>query len=141
MPYRVRDAEQVADEIRADGQPYVVFIDNNLGSRREYLHELLPGAERSWDHLERGQVTLDVTDDPTLIRAMALSGCTGVFIWVRVALGREHPARKEKIAPAPMTTRAGCISSTTMASRSTAPLSSALTMTGPRSSPEPLLVD
>jgi radical SAM superfamily enzyme YgiQ (UPF0313 family) len=79
MPYRVRDPQQVAEEIRADGQPYVVFTDNNLGSRREYLHALcreLQGLGIIWS----AAVTLDVTDDPSLIRAMALSGCTGVFI-------------------------------------------------------------
>ena len=37
MPYQVRDVEQVVDEFREDGQPYAVFIDNNLGSRPEYL--------------------------------------------------------------------------------------------------------
>jgi len=40
MPYKVRDAAQVAHDIQANGEPYAVFIDNNLGSRREYLHEL-----------------------------------------------------------------------------------------------------
>src|SRR5438876_4558963 len=32
MPYLVRDVEQVAAEFQADGQPYAVFVDNNLGS-------------------------------------------------------------------------------------------------------------
>src|SRR5689334_21015474 len=36
MPYQVRDPQQVVDELLADGQPYAVFIDNNLGSRGEY---------------------------------------------------------------------------------------------------------
>src|SRR2546423_140121 len=40
MPYLMRDVEQVADEFAADGQPYGVFIDNNLGSRPEYLRRL-----------------------------------------------------------------------------------------------------
>jgi hypothetical protein len=30
MPYRMRDPQQVAAEFGADGQPYAVFIDNNL---------------------------------------------------------------------------------------------------------------
>jgi radical SAM superfamily enzyme YgiQ (UPF0313 family) len=79
MPYQVRDVEQVADEVLADGQPYVVFTDNNLGSRRDYLRQLcraLRPLERIWS----AAVTLDVTDDPSLVREMALSGCTGVFI-------------------------------------------------------------
>ena len=37
MPYQMRDADQVAAEFAADGQPYAVFIDNNLGSKPEYL--------------------------------------------------------------------------------------------------------
>ena len=79
MPYRTREAEQVAEEIREDGQPYVVFIDNNLGSKPEYLHELC-GALRSVGIIWSAAVTLDVTDDPRLIREMALAGCTGVFV-------------------------------------------------------------
>ena len=34
MPYLMRDAQQVVDEFRSDAQPYAVFVDNNLGSRR-----------------------------------------------------------------------------------------------------------
>src|SRR4029453_6882756 len=65
MPYLVRDPEQIAAEFRADRQPYGVFIDNNLGSR-----------EKIWS----AAVTIDVTDDPAVVRDMALAGCTGVFI-------------------------------------------------------------
>ena len=54
MPYRLRDVEQVVAEIAADGQPYAVFIDNNLGSRPEYLARAVPRAETARDHLERG---------------------------------------------------------------------------------------
>ena len=79
MPYQCRDPEQVVAEVEADGQPYFVFTDNNFGSRPEYLRELcqaLRPLERIWS----AAVTLDVTDDPTLVREMALAGCTGVFI-------------------------------------------------------------
>src|SRR5579864_5193695 len=40
MPYRMRDPAQIAAEFEADRQPYAVFVDNNLGSRREYLRAL-----------------------------------------------------------------------------------------------------
>src|SRR5712671_3062129 len=40
MPYRMRDPSQIAAEFEADDQPYGVFIDNNLGSNREYLSRL-----------------------------------------------------------------------------------------------------
>ncbi len=79
MPYHVRDPEQVAAEFLADGQPYGVFIDNNLGSRPEYLRRLcraLRPLERIWS----AAVTIDVTDDPATVREMALAGCTGVFV-------------------------------------------------------------
>src|SRR5512134_1260740 len=79
MPYRLRDVEQVAAEIAADGQPYAVFVDNNLGSRREYLRQLC-AALKPLDIIWSAALTIDVTDDPDLVREMALAGCTGVFI-------------------------------------------------------------
>src|SRR5207247_2409073 len=51
MPYQLRDPEQVAAEILADGRPYAVFVDNNLGSRPDYLRQLcraLRPIERIW---------------------------------------------------------------------------------------------
>jgi radical SAM superfamily enzyme YgiQ (UPF0313 family) len=79
MPYLVRDPEQVVAEFRAGGQPYGVFVDNNLGSRPDYLRGLCQ-ALRPLEKIWSAAVTLDVTDDPSLVRAMALAGCTGVFI-------------------------------------------------------------
>ena len=79
MPYRLRDVQQIVAEIRADGQPYAVFTDNNLGSRPSYLRELCRALE-PLDIIWSAALTLDVTDDPSLVREMALSGCTGVFI-------------------------------------------------------------
>jgi radical SAM superfamily enzyme YgiQ (UPF0313 family) len=79
MPYRMRDPAQVASEFLEDGQPYAVFIDNNLGSRREYLRALCD-ALRPLEKIWSAAVSIDVTDDPSLIRAMALAGCTGVFV-------------------------------------------------------------
>ncbi len=79
MPYRMRDPQQIAAEFLADDQPYAVFIDNNLGSNPEYLRALcqtLQPLEKIWS----AAVSIDVTDDPTLVRAMALAGCTGVFV-------------------------------------------------------------
>ncbi|TMQ72480.1 MAG: radical SAM protein [Candidatus Eisenbacteria bacterium] len=79
MPYQFRDPEQVAAEILDDGQPYAVFVDNNLGSRPEYLARLcqaLRPIERIWS----AAVSIDVTDDASLVREMALAGCTGVFV-------------------------------------------------------------
>jgi radical SAM superfamily enzyme YgiQ (UPF0313 family) len=79
MPYLVRDVDQVAREFAEDGEPYGVFIDNNLGSDPAYLRRL--SAElRPLGKIWSAAVTIDVTDDPSLVRAMALGGCTGVFI-------------------------------------------------------------
>jgi radical SAM superfamily enzyme YgiQ (UPF0313 family) len=79
MPYRMRHVQQVVDEIVADKQPYVVFIDNNLGSRPAYLRTLCT-ALRPLEIIWSAAVTIDVTDDPSLVREMALAGCTGVFV-------------------------------------------------------------
>ncbi len=79
MPYRMRDVEQVVAEFAADGQPYAVFVDNNLGSRPDYLRALCR-ALRPLGIIWSAAVTIDVTDDPSLVREMALAGCTGVFI-------------------------------------------------------------
>jgi radical SAM superfamily enzyme YgiQ (UPF0313 family) len=79
MPYRMRRPAQIAAEFAESGEPYGVFIDNNLGSRREYLAALCQ-ALRPIRKIWSAAVTIDVTDDPALIRDMALAGCTGVFI-------------------------------------------------------------
>jgi len=79
MPYMARDPQQVVDEILEDEQPYFVFTDNNLGSRPEYLRSLceaLEPLEKIWS----AAVSIDVTDDPSLVGAMARAGCTGVFV-------------------------------------------------------------
>jgi radical SAM superfamily enzyme YgiQ (UPF0313 family) len=95
MPYRVRDVAQVVDEFRAGGQPYGVFIDNNLGSRPAYLRALcraLRPLERIWS----AAVTIDVTDDPALVREMALAGCTGVFVGFESLAGANLTAAGKK---------------------------------------------
>jgi radical SAM superfamily enzyme YgiQ (UPF0313 family) len=79
MPYQIRDVEQVVEEFRNDDQPYAVFTDNNLGSRPEYLRQLCR-ALRPLEKIWSAAVTIDVTDDPSLVRQMALAGCTGVFV-------------------------------------------------------------
>ena len=79
MPYQMLDVEQVVEQFRADRQPYGVFIDNNLGSRPQYLRRLCR-ALRPLEKIWSAAVSLDVTDDPTIVREMALAGCTGVFV-------------------------------------------------------------
>jgi radical SAM superfamily enzyme YgiQ (UPF0313 family) len=99
MPYRMRQVQQVVDEIAADQQPYTVFIDNNLGSRPAYLRALcqaLQPLEIIWS----AAVTIDVTDDPSLVREMALAGCTGVFVgFESLNAGNLTDSRKRTPAP------------------------------------------
>ena len=99
MPYRLRDVEQVIAEIRSDGQPYAVFTDNNLGSRPDYLRRLCAALE-PLGIISSAAVTIDVTDDPSLVRDMALSGCTGVFVgFESLELGNLKAARKRTPPP------------------------------------------
>lgn len=79
IPYQMLEPQQVVEQFVKDDQPYAVFIDNNLGSRPDYLRKLchaLRPIEKIWS----AAVSIDVTDDPTLVREMALAGCTGVFV-------------------------------------------------------------
>ena len=99
MPYRMRDVQQIADEIAADGQPYTVFVDNNLGSRPDYLRRLCAGL-KPLGIIWSAAVTIDVTDDPTLVREMALAGCTGVFVGFE-SLNAGNLTDANKRTPAP----------------------------------------
>lgn len=97
MPYRMREPEQIAAEFEADGQPYGVFVDNNLGSRPDYLRQLCAALEplkKIWS----AAVSIDVTSDPSLIRAMALAGCTGVFVGLE-SLADQNLADAHKKTP------------------------------------------
>jgi radical SAM superfamily enzyme YgiQ (UPF0313 family) len=99
MPYRMREVQQVVAEIRDDAQPYVVFIDNNLGSRPTFLRALC-AALRPLNIIWSAAVTIDVTDDPSLVRDMALSGCTGVFVgFESLNAGNLVDARKRTPVP------------------------------------------
>jgi radical SAM superfamily enzyme YgiQ (UPF0313 family) len=79
MPYQVLDPSRVADQFAAADQPYAVFVDNNLGSRPDYLRTLCR-ALRPLEKIWSAAVSIDVTDGPSLVREMALAGCTGVFV-------------------------------------------------------------
>lgn len=79
MPYQTLDVEQVVEQFAADDQPYGVFVDNNLGSKPQYLRQLC-SALRPLEKIWSAAVSIDVTDDPSIVREMALAGCTGVFV-------------------------------------------------------------
>src|SRR5260370_34678374 len=97
MPYQMRDVDQVVDEFEATGQPYGVFTDNNLGSRPDYLRQLCR-ALRPLEKIWSAAVSIDVTDDPGLVRDMALAGCTGVFVGLE-SLGDENLMEAHKKTP------------------------------------------
>jgi len=99
MPYQMREPAQIAAEFAADGQPYGVFIDNNLGSRPDYLRAL-SRALRPLEKIWSAAVTIDVTDDPSLVRDMALAGCTGVFVGFE-SLTADNLDDAKKKAPRP----------------------------------------
>jgi radical SAM superfamily enzyme YgiQ (UPF0313 family) len=99
MPYLMRDVQQMVDEFVADDQPYAVFVDNNLGSRPEYLRELCR-ALRPLEKIWSAAVSIDVTDDPTLVREMAMAGCTGVFVgFESLSLANIVDSRKKSPSP------------------------------------------
>jgi radical SAM superfamily enzyme YgiQ (UPF0313 family) len=99
MPYQMRDVEDVAAQILANGEPYAVFTDNNLGSRKDYLAALCRTL-RPLGIIWSAAVTIDVTDDPSLVRAMALAGCTAVFIGFESLSGENlDDARKKSPRP------------------------------------------
>lgn len=99
MPYLMRDVQQITAEFAGDDQPYAVFVDNNLGSRRDYLLELCR-ALRPLEKIWSAAVSIDVTDDASLVREMALAGCTGVFVGFE-SLQNDNLAASKKKSPKP----------------------------------------
>lgn len=97
MPYQVLDPQQVVEQFRDDRQPYGVFIDNNLGSKPQYLMRLCR-ALRPLQKIWSAAVSIDVTDDPSLVRELALAGCTGVFVGLE-SLSDQNLADAHKKTP------------------------------------------
>ena len=98
MPYRMRDPEQIAAEFAADDQPYAVFIDNNLGSRPDYLRALCLALRP----LERSGAPPSPSTSlttPRLVRDMALAGCTGVFVGFESLTDENLVRRPQENAP------------------------------------------
>ena len=101
--YEARNPADVAGELAALDEPYGVFVDNNLGSDREYLRALclaLKPVGKIWS----AAVTADVADDPSLVQAMSEAGCTGVFLGLEslnqasLAEAGKRNARSERYA-------------------------------------------
>lgn len=115
VPWSVKEPEDVVAEWLATGEPYAVFLDNNLGSDREHLARLcqaLRPLERIWS----AAVSIDVTDDPRLVKEMALAGCTGSSSASSRSPTGTSPTRGSERRLRP-TTPGGSRSSTTTGSR------------------------
>jgi radical SAM superfamily enzyme YgiQ (UPF0313 family) len=100
IPYQTHDADAITRQLVATREPYGVFIDNNLGSRRDYLRTLSRALGRTGT-IWSAAVSLDVTDDADVVREMALGGCTSVFVGFESLTGEnlDH-ARKKSPRPA-----------------------------------------
>jgi len=99
MPNMTRDVEQVVAEVRDVDASYVVFMDNNLGSNHQYLRRLCQ-ALRPLDMIWSAAVSIDMTDEPDLVREMALAGCTGVFVGFESLENRNITDARKKSPPA-----------------------------------------
>ncbi len=77
--YEMREAGAVAREVASLHEPFGVFIDNNLGSNREYLRSLCL-ALRPVGKIWSAAVTTDIAEDPSLVKVMSEAGCAGVFL-------------------------------------------------------------
>ena len=62
-------------------------------------------------------MTIDVTDDPTLVREMALAGCTGVFVGFESLNDEQHRRGAQEEHRGRTTTRGASRSCTTTAFR------------------------
>lgn len=97
--FSMRQPADVARQFAESNEPYGVFLDNNLGAHPGYLlrlcRELRP-LKKIWS----AAVTLDITDDPEWVRAMALAGCTGVFVGLET-LNEENLRQSGKRGPGP----------------------------------------
>ena len=116
MPYRVRDVEQVAQEFLADDQPYGVFIDNNLGSRPEYLRRLCRALAPLQKDLERGAHARRHRR-PVAGPGDGARRLHGSLHRLRIAFRRQPRRRRASARRGPRTTRGASPSCTTTGSR------------------------
>ena len=76
---RQRPVEDVIREVREHPGRMVLFVDDNLTADRDYAQRLCAGLRplgKRW----ASQSTLAVANDPSLLQAMADSGCVGLFV-------------------------------------------------------------
>jgi radical SAM superfamily enzyme YgiQ (UPF0313 family) len=78
--YRTRPLENVLSELRGLPRNFM-FVDDNIIQDREYARELFRAMvpmKKRWV----SQCSLEIADDPELLRLARLAGCRGLFIGI-----------------------------------------------------------
>jgi radical SAM superfamily enzyme YgiQ (UPF0313 family) len=82
--YRTRPVESVIKEIREMKARFVGFSDDNIFGNRIYARKLF-SALKHQGVVWLSQASLNIADDPVLLRTAARSGCKGLFIGLESA--------------------------------------------------------
>jgi radical SAM superfamily enzyme YgiQ (UPF0313 family) len=82
--YRTRPVSSVIREIREMKTKFVGFSDDNIFGNRIYARKLF-SALKYEGVVWLSQASLNITDDPKLLRLAARSGCKGLFIGLESA--------------------------------------------------------
>jgi radical SAM superfamily enzyme YgiQ (UPF0313 family) len=81
--YRFRDLNRLVEDVRSAKLKYrarlMGFVDDNLYGSKSYFKEFIGKIERL-NLLWSAQVSVNVGNDPDIVKMMADSGCQGVFI-------------------------------------------------------------
>ena len=77
--FRQRPVAEVVAEVASLPERFFVFVDDSLTADLDYARELFD-ALRPLGKRWISQSTLTVTDDPSLVRLAAASGCVGLFV-------------------------------------------------------------
>ncbi|MHB0915054.1 MAG: B12-binding domain-containing radical SAM protein [Thermoleophilia bacterium] len=76
---RFRPVEDVIAEVRAAEHSFVFFTDNNITANKKYAKRLFQALEPLGIHWI-SQGSLDMADDPELMRLAIASGCAGMLV-------------------------------------------------------------
>ncbi len=74
-----RDIHDIVNHLRSFDDTFFMFIDDNLTQDRDYalrLFEAIAPLGKKW----ATQASIEIADDPELLRWMRRAGCVGVFI-------------------------------------------------------------
>jgi radical SAM superfamily enzyme YgiQ (UPF0313 family) len=82
--YRTRPVESVIQEIRDLRTKFVGFSDDNIFGNRIYARKLF-SALKYEGVMWLSQASLNIADDPRLLRMAARSGCKGLFVGLESA--------------------------------------------------------